>query len=137
MEYLRKYRELIVYFIVGVLVTVVDYVVYSLMVKYVGLGVTPSNIVAWIAAVVVAYILNRKYVFLSETTGKEGIIKEFASFVAGRLFSGIVVIVLVPALMWIGVTQQIFGVEGFVAKFVASILGLILNYVISKFWVFK
>ncbi len=134
---MEKYREPIVYVIVGVIVTAVDYVVYSLLVKFAGLGVTPSNVVAWIAAVGVAYILNRKYVFMSKTSGAGEILKEVVEFVAGRLFSGAVVVILVPLLMKLGITQMIFGVEGFVAKIAASIIGLILNYFISKFWVFK
>ncbi len=134
---MEKYREPIVYVIVGVIVTAVDYVVYSLLVKFAGLGVTPSNVVAWIAAVGVAYILNRKYVFMSKTSGAGEILKEVVEFVAGRLFSGAVVVILVPLLMKLGITQMLFGVEGFVAKIAASIIGLILNYFISKFWVFK
>ena len=134
---MEKYREPIVYVIVGVIVTAVDYVVYSLLVKFAGLGVTPSNVVAWIAAVGVAYILNRKYVFMSKTSGAGEILKEVVEFVAGRLFSGAVVVILVPLLMKLGITQRLFGVEGFVAKIAASIIGLILNYFISKFWVFK
>lgn len=134
---MNKYREPIVYIIVGGIVTLVDYAVYSILVKYAGLGVTPSNVIAWIAAVAIAYVLNRKYVFESKTEGRDAIIKEAAEFTLGRLFSGVVVIVLVPLLMWMGITQTVFGVEGFVAKIAASIIGLTLNYFISKFWVFK
>ena len=134
---MNKYREPIVYIIVGGIVTLVDYAVYSILVKYAGLGVTLSNVIAWIAAVAVAYVLNRKYVFESKTEGRDAVIKEAAEFTLGRLFSGVVVIVLVPLLMWMGITQTVFGVEGFVAKIAASIIGLTLNYFISKFWVFK
>ena len=133
----EKYREPIVYVIVGVIVTAVDYLVYSIFVKYLGFGVTPANIIAWIAAVLVAYILNRRYVFLSTTQGAANIAKELFNFTLGRLFSGAVVIALVPLLMYLGVKGMVFGVEGFVAKFVASIIGLTLNYFFSKFIVFK
>ncbi len=134
---MNKYREPIVYFIVGVLVTVVDYVSYSVLVKYAGMNVVTANIIAWIAAVLVAYVLNRKYVFISDIKGARNIAKEAGEFAAGRLFSGGVVTVLIPVLMWMGIKQQLFGVEGFIAKGIASVIGLILNYFISKFWVFK
>ena len=130
-------REIVVYVIVGVIVTIVDYGVYSVLVKFAGTNINVANIIAWIVAVAVAYLLNRKYVFLSQVTETKEIVKEATEFVAGRLLSGIIVIVLLPILMWIGITQTVFGVEGFVAKFLASLIGLTLNYFISKFWVFK
>ena len=130
-------RELIVYFIVGVIVTGVDWVVYSVLVKYLDVPVTPANIAGWIAAVAAAFILNKRYVFLSTDYTAANLIREIWQFVAGRLFSGAVTIALVPLLMAIGVTGTVFGVKGFIAKALASIIGLVLNYIISKFIVFR
>ena len=130
-------RELIVYFIVGVIVTGVDWVVYSVLVKYLDVPVTPANIAGWIAAVAAAFILNKRYVFLSTDYSAANLIREIWQFVAGRLFSGAVTIALVPLLMAVGVTGTVFGVKGFIAKALASIIGLVLNYIISKFIVFR
>ena len=130
-------RELIVYFIVGVIVTGVDWVVYSVLVKYLDVPVTPANIAGWIAAVAAAFILNKRYVFLSTDYTAANLIREIWQFVAGRLFSGAVTIALVPLLMAVGVTGTVFGVKGFIAKALASIIGLVLNYIISKFIVFR
>ncbi|MBR3212274.1 MAG: GtrA family protein [Firmicutes bacterium] len=130
-------RELIVYFIVGVIVTGVDWVVSSVLVKYLDVPVTPANIAGWIAAVAAAFILNKRYVFLSTDYSAANLIREIWQFVAGRLFSGAVTIALVPLLMAVGVTGTVFGVKGFIAKALASIIGLVLNYIISKFIVFR
>ena len=130
-------RELVVYFIVGVIVTAVDWCVYSVLVKYLNVPVTPANICAWIAAVAAAYFMNKKYVFQSPDYSPGMLLREGSKFVAGRLFSGVVTIALVPLLMAMGVTAELFGVKGFVAKAAASVIGLILNYIISKLIVFR
>ena len=45
--------------------------------------------------------------------------------------------VAVPGLYYLGVRQTVFGVEGFGAKILVSVVVVILNYVFSKLIVFK
>ena len=42
-----------------------------------------------------------------------------------------------PLLYYIGVKQSLFGVEGFAAKILVSVIVVILNYVFSKIFVFN
>ena len=53
------------------------------------------------------------------------------------MFSGIFEIGLFPILMWMGLNQEIFGVEGMVAKVLISVIVIVLNYVFSKLIIFK
>ena len=77
-----KYRELIVYLIVGVLTTVVSWGTYGLL-KFVldvensALQMQVAVILRWVAGVLFAYVTNRKYVFLSKNPK---ILKEFMAF---------------------------------------------------------
>lgn len=64
-------------------------------------------------------------------------LREGALFVGGRLLSGVVGFGLFPLLMKLGVTQSVFGVPGFAAKFIAEGIALALSYLLSKYVVFK
>lgn len=132
-ELFKKYEEIIVYLIVGVLNTIVSWVACFL----VGLVLNPDiswqnttiNVVGWIAGVVFGYFANRKYVFKS-TNPK--IMKEFISFTTGRISTGIMDIVIML------VTVNVFHMDYWIAKiFISSVLVMIANYLLSKLFVFK
>jgi len=76
----EKYKDIIPYLFFGVCTTLVNVVVYWLMAHLFGTGVMVSTIVAWIAAVLFAYVTNRKWVFHSEANTRETIVKEIISF---------------------------------------------------------
>ena len=66
-ELFIKYKEIIMYLIFGVATTGVNWVVYSLLMKAVlvhapgsdDVKMTVSNVIAWIAAVIFAFITNK------------------------------------------------------------------------------
>ena len=45
--------------------------------------------------------------------------------------------IAVPALVAIGLNQTIFGIDGMVSKVLVSVVVVILNYILSKLFVFK
>ena len=59
---LLKYKEVIMYLIFGVATTLVNWVVYSLLMKTSAVNMTISNAIAWFTAVVFAYITNKLFV---------------------------------------------------------------------------
>ena len=63
-KYLGKYKHYILYIIFGVLTTLVNIVTYYLAHKI--LPVMPSTVLAWILAVLFAYVTNRQFVFESQ-----------------------------------------------------------------------
>ena len=130
-ELFIKYKEIIMYLIFGVATTGVNWVVYSLLVK-----MTVSNVIAWIAAVIFAFITNKLWVFESKSWVPKVAAREFVSFVASRLATGVIEWFGPLLLFKIGLDQDLFGVKGFVAKIVCSVLVVILNYVFSKLLVF-
>ncbi|MDL2310933.1 GtrA family protein [Peptostreptococcaceae bacterium OttesenSCG-928-C18] len=136
-EFFQKYKSIILYIIIGGLTTVVNLLVYSIFVKYFNLNMNISNIIAWISAVIFAFITNKLYVFNSKNCKFNTMAKEFILFVSGRLLTGILEIIGLPILMSLGINQIIFGVEGLLAKLVIGVVVVILNYFFSKFLVFK
>ena len=134
---LRKYKEPVSYLLFGGLTTVVSWLTYALGAGPLALGVTPANIFSWVCAVSFAFVTNKLWVFDSKSWAWPGWLREAAAFVAGRLFSGAVELGGLPLLMWLGLDQALFGIEGLAAKVVVSVVVIILNYFLSKFLVFR
>lgn len=134
---LTRYREPAAYIICGAATTAVNYVVYAACTVLLGLGINTGNVIAWAAAVLAAFFLNKRFVFQKGGWSPKTVLREGVLFVGGRLFSGAVSIGLVPVLMWLGVTQTLLGIPGFWAKFLAEAIGMVLNYFLSKYAVFK
>lgn len=134
-ELWKKYKEIIVYLFFGVATTGVNWVVYALLVKV--LPMTIANTAAWAAAVLFAFVTNKWFVFESRSLEIRALLKEFGMFVSARLLTGVIEIAGLPFLYYLGFQQSLFGVEGFLAKALLSVLVVILNYIFSKILVFK
>lgn len=126
-----KYKDIIPYAFFGVLTTVVNMVVYWVAAHPLGLSVMVSTVIAWIAAVLFAYVTNRKWVFHSQAQGTKEIVQEIVSFFACRLATGVVD----WACMFIFVDLLHFN--DVIIKAAANVLVIILNYVASKLVIFK
>jgi putative flippase GtrA len=137
-ELLKKYKSIILYIIFGGLTTVVDWYV-SFTLYYLwgdAIEATPwlihgANVIAWVAAVAFAYVTNRIWVFESKRRGFVPIVGEIAAFAGGRVFT----LLLQEVLMAIFFTW--LGFNEYVVKIVAAVLVVILNYFISKIFVFR
>ena len=137
-----KYKEIIMYLIMGGGTTVVSWFSYAAFVSILPITdsdtkVLVSNIISWILAVVFAYITNKIWVFESYSWNLKYILKEISLFVSSRFLTGLLEIFGVPLLIHLGLSQTIFGIEGMISKIFVSILVVILNYVFSKLFIFK
>ena len=121
-------KELLAYVIFGVLTTIVNIVVYFLFAKVCGVNYIISNIIAWFLSVLFAYVTNRIWVFESSNTN---ILKEGILFFGGRLFSGI----LDTGLMILFI--DILTMGDMLSKIIVQVIVVIINYVFSKWIVFK
>ena len=119
--------ELINYVVVGGLTTLVNFVVYFFC-THVQLHYLIANVIAWVFAVVFAYIANRKYVFKSEGNNQKA---EFIQFVSLRA------VTLIVESLLLFVCIQMLSMNENIAKIIVSIVTVIGNYVFCKFMIFK
>lgn len=133
---LYKYKKLILYILFGGMTTILNWIVYAVGVKL-QLGITISNILAWSIAVFFAFITNKLFVFESKILKIRVIFNEFIKFVGARILTGVIEIGGLPLLYYLGMNQQLFGIDGFIAKIMISIIVMVLNYVFSQVLVFK
>lgn len=133
---LYKYKKLILYILFGGMTTILNWIVYAIGVKL-QFGITISNILAWSIAVFFAFITNKLFVFESKILKLRVIFNEFIKFVGARILTGVIEIGGLPLLYYLGMNQQLFGIDGFIAKIMISIIVMVLNYVFSQVLVFK
>jgi len=131
-EYYLKYKEIINYLIFGALTTLVNFVSYVIFTKLFNIEEVLSSGLAWVVAVIFAYIVNKLFVFESKTNSTKELLKEFTSFVGCRVFSGITCDVGTFALM-----VKVLDINDIVSKIVTQVMVIILNYVLSKVIVFR
>ena len=126
-----KYKGLILYGVFGVLSTIINIGAYAICYKYCSIPNVPSNIIAWILAVLFAFITNKLYVFGSKSMEKHTFLSELIKFTSARIATGIIDLVI----MFVGV--DVMHGPAIIFKVIANIIVIILNYFFSKFLVFK
>ena len=127
---LKKYRdnkEIINYLICGFLTFMVSMIIYTLFSEIFKINVLVSNVITWMIAVYFAFAINKKFVFESnkKVTG------ELIQFYGGR----IVTLFVEQAILYIFIIRMSF--DNLIVKMIAQVVIIILNYIISKFIVFK
>lgn len=130
-ELIIKYKFIILYGIFGVLTTVINIGVYGVL--YSGLGVSNviSNVIAWVISVLFAFITNKLWVFESKNFNFKLFVKELGSFTVCRVATGVLDLVI----MFVGV--DLLKGPAIILKITSNIIVIILNYVMSKIFVFK
>lgn len=126
-DWSKKHRELVVYLVCGFLTFVVSMVVYALLSEVFKINVLVANIITWIIAVYFAFSVNRKFVFKSNGN----FTSELIQFYLGR----VVTLVVEQAMLYIFIIRLMFN--NMTIKSIAQVVIIILNYIISKFIVFK
>ena len=126
------HREAIMYVIMGGFTTLVTWASYAGFVHF-GVSEEVSNVLSWVCGVVFAFIVNKWIVFNSKTQ----VAREVVFFFGSRIFTLVVAVVAFPVLIDIGFDQELFGTPGMVAKIITSIIEIVLNWVLSKYLVFR
>lgn len=131
----KKYQEIINYLIVGVLTTVVSIVTYFIFSLILDIEnnilFILANVLSWICAVVFAYITNKKFVFNTTTSSKKEELKVFSMFVSSRIST------LLIELAFMFITVKVILINDKIAKVIAQFIVIVLNYLLSKLFVFK
>lgn len=127
----QKYKRIILYLIFGFFTSLVNIIIYLALTKVFNLHYMASNIAAWIASVMFAYITNRLFVFVSQSKGLLCIIGECAAFFGCRLFSGLADTTIMYVMI------NLIHLNDMFVKIIANLIVIILNYVFSKQVIFK
>lgn len=124
----KKYKMQILYLFFGGVSTVINIVIYFICAYLLKLDTAISTIIAWLTAVIIAFITNKFFVFESKSTS---IFHELYTFFACRIGTGL----LDLAVMCI--TVDILHWNDLLMKIISNVIVVILNYILSKLIVFK
>lgn len=125
-----KYKSFILYAFFGACTTLVNIAVYTACARGLELATIVSTVIAWIAAVLFAYVTNRRWVFESNKQGM-AIAGEIIFFFGCRLLTGFLDVLI----MFVFV--DLAGWNDMVIKAGSNILVIVINYIASKLIIFR
>ena len=123
-------KEVILYIVFGIFTTIVNLGSFYIMNSLLNLEENVSNFIAILLAVLFAYITNKDLVFHSNAKGIKRRFIQFIKFMLGRAFTMIVEFVG-------GILLFQLPIPNIISKSVLTVIVIILNFFISKFFAFK
>ena len=131
MTFYKKYREVIDYIIFGGLTTLVNLIAFYIFDTLIGWPYLVANAMAIILSILFAYVTNKIFVFRTKELGAKENVLEFIKFIGFRGVSGLADMMT----MWILV--DLITMNTNIAKLLTQFIVVVLNYVFSKFFIFK
>lgn len=129
-EFYKKNKEVLLYLFFGglaFLVSIITYVFFDVMLS---MNELIANVLSWVITVSFAYMTNKIWVFHAPTHTLQEFIKQMSSFFGGRIAT----LVIEELILLVFVTWLAF--PSVLVKVVAQVIVIVLNYVISKHFVF-
>ena len=123
---MKSKKELFCYLFCGGVTTGVNYLLYGGSL-FLHLPYIAANSIAWVGAVLTAYVLNRRLVFHS----RNKVWRELPSFAALRFLT----LLVEDVLLWLLIDY--LYILPLPAKLVVSVITVVGNYVFCKYGVFK
>ncbi len=126
-----KYKEQILYLLFGTIVSIVCLGSHWIASEKIGLSTSTAYVISWFAAVVLAFITNKFFVFDSGKSSAGQSAVEIVTFLICRIFTGLFggafTVLTVDKLHFPEMLMRLTG----------SIIEVVLNYFLSKLIVFR
>lgn len=130
-------KETISYLIFGVLTTIINIVVFWFAERELAFIISEDaaslvgNVIAWVISVAFAFVTNKLFVFESKSMAFKVVMAELTGFVIARLLS----LAFDEGFMFVAIV--LLGMNSLLAKIISNVFVVIINYVLSKFFIFK
>ncbi len=119
------------YIFFGILTTIVNFVSYLFFTKIINFDYKIAASLAWVLAVIFAFVTNKLFVFDCEETKGILLAKELLSFLFFRVLSYFI------DLLSIIILVERLNVLDTLSKIIASGIVAVFNYIASKYYVFR
>ncbi len=127
----KKHKEVLLYLFFGFLTFLFGIGTYALFNVTFGINELIANIMSWVVTVLFAFLTNRVWVFQANTENWTAFFSQMVNFYGGR----VVTLVIEEVILYVFITRM--GLFSVGVKVVAQVIVIVLNYVISKLFVFK
>ena len=122
-----RFRHVILYTIIGLSTSVLDFAIYTLLVYVIGFHYLIANIVSVLVIIPISFVLNRNVNFMT----KEKTIRRFITFLLvglfGILFTNIILYVCI----------DIFYIDKISSKLFSIVSVALLQFLLNKYVTFK
>ncbi|SMC71584.1 GtrA family protein [Papillibacter cinnamivorans] len=127
-ELVSRYRRVVVFGLIGVMNTAVDFAVYSLLIAFSPLGLALSQAAGYSAGLINSFIMNRCFTFRNgATTSLKAQVPRFL------IVNGITLAISILCLSFL---VNRLGMNQYLAKVPVTVLVMIVNYLGYKLFVF-
>ena len=140
--FVKEHKEGVLYLVFGALTTLISILSFAIFNALLGdERYLLSNLISWVISVAFAFFTNKHLVFASKSNDKKTLLSEGGKFLGARVLS----LGLEELILWI--MLDLFGMESLlllgivtgeiIAKTVATVVVVVVNYFLSKFIIFK
>lgn len=119
------------YIFLGGCATLVNLVSYYILRTTTKMNLNLANTLSVMLAMLFAYFTNSRFVFESSASTLAEKLREFLKFISARLSTMIIEV----GGVWL--MSDILHINDYIAKFVIQFIVLVLNYILSKLFVFR
>lgn len=123
----RKFRNLILYGLIGCFTSALDFLVFTLLSGHAGLHYLASNCLSVLVGITTSFFLNRAYNFKV----KDRAVRRFSIFLSVGLFG----LLLSNLILWVGVSWLGFGDS--LAKLLSIVLVVFFQFLLNKYVTFR
>ena len=122
----RKFRNLILYGVIGCFTSTLDFVVFAILSKYVGVYYLLANCISVMVGITTSFCLNRTYNFKV----KDKPFRRFSSF----LIVGLCGLIFSNVILWVGITTM--GGNSVIVKLLSIVFVVFFQFLMNKYVTF-
>lgn len=127
----KRHKEVLLYLFFGGVAVLLNLGLFFLFDQVLKINELIANVICWIICVLFQFVTNRTWVFEAKEEKTNTLLGQMLSFFGGRLFTlGVEEAILAIFITWL-------MLNSIVVKIIAQIVIIVLNYIISKFVVFR
>lgn len=123
----RKFRNLVLYGVIGCFTSVLDFFVFTVLTRYVGVYYLLSNCISVLVGITTSFCLNRAYNFKV----KDKTFRRFSSF----LIVGLCGLVLSNIILWVGIDKIQWNSS--LIKLLSIVLVVFFQFLLNKHVTFR
>ena len=127
----KKYKEVILYLLFGGATFFINLWLFTLLTHVMKMDALVANVIDWIICVLIQFSTNRTWVFNNNVGNTTELIKQIVSFFGWRLLTLIIEETILAVFI------VLMNLNSFIVKLLAQVVVIVLNYVISKWLVFR
>ncbi|CAM3046095.1 GtrA family protein [Sporolactobacillus spathodeae] len=121
---IRLLRQVIIFGLVGVMNTAVDFFTFLLLTQVFSIYFAFAQVISYSAGMLNSYLFNSKITFSASGKSKTRLVKFIVLNVAVLLLTLIIM-------------HSLLSLPLIIDKLISTFVGLVVNFLLSKYWVFK